>query len=195
MLLARYCGMPAARLEFDYGPQGKPSFSRCSCPIRFNISHSGEIAAYAFTRGCAVGIDVERQRKLPDLEEIAKHYFSPAEYCELMTIPEHERAAAFYACWVRKEAFLKAKGGGLSIPLDSFQVSVAPDRLPAVLSVGGDAREARRWSLHEFMPAAGYSGAVVCEGQRILQVHALRSAREIVEAPTERGCGSRKLDL
>ncbi len=122
MLLGHYCGLPPESLEFDYGPQGKPFLTRCSCQIRFNMSHSGEIAAYAFAWGCDVGVDVEQHRKLPDQEEIAKRYFSPAEYCELMTVPEHERAAAFYACWVRKEAFLKAKGGGLSIGLDSFQV-------------------------------------------------------------------------
>ena len=184
ILLSRYSGLPPESLEFDYGPQGKPFLTRCSCPISFNMSHSGEIAAYGFAWGCALGVDVEQHRDLPDRDEIAKRYFSRSEYCELMTVPERERAGAFYACWVRKEAFLKAKGGGLSIPLDSFQVSAAPDRPPAILSIDGGAREARRWSLHEFFPAAGYSGAVVCDSQRALRVHALRSAGEILEAPT-----------
>jgi 4'-phosphopantetheinyl transferase len=183
MLLAGYCGSPPESLEFACGPQGKPSLAGCASPVDFNVSHSGEIAAYAFTTGCAVGIDVERHRDLPDMEGIAGRYFSRAEFRELMDVPESDREAAFYDCWVRKEAFVKARGGGLSIPLDSFQVSVAPGRPASLLKIAGNDAETRQWSIQEFWSAPGYSGAVAWRNRWAVQIHALRSAREILEPP------------
>jgi 4'-phosphopantetheinyl transferase len=180
--LAGYCGTSAESLAFTYGPNGKPSLAFFDT-IGFNVSHSGEIAAYAFTKGAAVGVDIEQHKDLPEVEKIARRFFSSEEYDELMEIPQTQRREAFFGCWTRKEAYIKARGGGLSIPLDSFQVSVAQGRPAALLAVCGDFEKALQWSLHEFVPAAGYSGAVVCEGRKGLRMHAHRSTCAILEPP------------
>ena len=89
-----------------------------------------------------------------------------------MRFPETARVAAFYDCWSRKEAFIKALGGGLSIPLDSFRVSLAPRRA-ALLEVCGAPAEARAWAIHNFHPLAGFSGALAIRA-RSARVHLRR---------------------
>ena len=126
-LVAGYLGMDAAEVGFIYGPQGKPALATVkTCSLRFNASNSGDLAAYAFTTGCDIGVDVEQHRALADLENIAHRFFSPEETAELLELSAAEKTAAFFRCWTRKEAYIKALGGGLSIPLDSFRVTLRP---------------------------------------------------------------------
>jgi 4'-phosphopantetheinyl transferase len=159
-LLARYVEHSPAELEFEYGPRGKPALrpgsSRGLC---FNVSHSHEMAAYAFARDRQLGIDIELIR--PDFagQEIAERYFSASEVAELTGLPAEVRAQAFFLCWTRKEAYIKALGEGLEIPLKSFAVSLTPGGPDELRSA-----DASRWELHSFEPAPGYAGALVAEG-------------------------------
>ena len=160
-LLSTMVGTPPADLRFSYGPYGKPSLAGDGPGrVEFNASHSGDIFACAVTRDRPLGIDVERSRRLPDYARLAQRFFSAAEYRDLMTLEESLRPAAFYACWSRKEAFIKALGGGLSIPLDSFRVSLTPGRTAALLEVRGEPAEAAAWTIRDFLPDAGYAGAI-----------------------------------
>jgi 4'-phosphopantetheinyl transferase len=163
-LLAGYLGMPPAEVSFVYGPQGKPALASAlhdnAGSLRFNVSNSGDLAAYAFTAGCDIGVDVEQNRPLSDIENIAHRFFSPEETAELLEVPADEKIAAFFRCWTRKEAYIKAMGGGLSIPLDSFRVTLRPGVAARMVSLGGSEEVARGWTLDNFDPAPGYAGAI-----------------------------------
>ncbi len=122
--------------------------------IRFNVSHSHGVALYAVTRGRKVGIDLERIRFDLAVAEIAERFFSRREVATLRTLPTEMQRQAFFRCWTRKEAYIKARGEGLSLPLDQFDVSLAPGEPAAVLSTPRDPSEASRWSLQELFPCA-----------------------------------------
>jgi 4'-phosphopantetheinyl transferase len=166
-LVGRYLDAPPGELRFAYTPYGKPHLAGAfrDSRLRFNLSHSHELALYAFTDGAEVGIDVEHVR--PDMagEEIARRFFSPREVAALFALAPGERDAAFFQCWTRKEAFIKAVGEGLSFPLDQFDVSLGPREPAALLSVRGDAGEAARWSVRDVSPAPDYAAALVSEGR------------------------------
>lgn len=162
-LLAGYLGLDGSEVDFVYGPQGKPALAPTvenACSLRFNASNSGDLAAYAFTTGCDIGVDVEQHRALADLENIAHRFFSPEEAAELLQLSALEKTPAFFRCWTRKEAYIKALGGGLSIPLDSFRVTLRPGVAARMVSLAGEADTARGWTLHDFDPGAGYAGAI-----------------------------------
>ena len=130
-----------------------------SCSLRFNASNSGDLAAYAFTNGCEIGVDIEQHRALRDFENIARRFFSPEETAELLELSAAEKTAGFFNCWTRKEAYIKALGGGLSIPLDSFRVTLGPG-LRRGWYRSMEARRGGRWTLHDFTPAPDYAGAI-----------------------------------
>jgi 4'-phosphopantetheinyl transferase len=159
-LLAAYLGIGPAEVRFEYGPQGKPTLAEAGSALRFNASNSGNLAACAFTTGCEIGVDIEQHRALHDLENIALRFFSSEETADLLEHPEADRISAFFHCWTRKEAYIKARGGGLSIPLDSFRVTLQPGAAARMVSLEGSADEARAWTLHDFDPAPEYSGAI-----------------------------------
>jgi 4'-phosphopantetheinyl transferase len=159
-LLASYLGTQPAAVGFEYGPQGKPTLADSACSLRFNVSNSGDLAAYAFTIGCEIGVDIEQHRPLHDFENIARRFFSPEETAELLELPAAQKTAAFFHCWSRKEAYIKAMGGGLSIPLDSFRVTLQPGVAARMVSLGGSQDAARGWSMHDFDPAPECAGAI-----------------------------------
>jgi 4'-phosphopantetheinyl transferase len=160
-LLGRYLGEAPASLELSYGEHGKPALGgpNAASGLSFNLSHSGGLAVYAFAKGRDLGIDVERIK--PDFvsEDIARRYFSAREVDDLLSLPPEKRPVAFFDCWTRKEAYLKARGAGLQIPLDSFSVSLLPGR-PAGFLGGVESC----WRLAAFHPAEGYPAAVVFDG-------------------------------
>jgi 4'-phosphopantetheinyl transferase len=165
-LLAGYLGRPAGSLRFSYGPHGKPALAPgTDAGVRFNVSHSHGLALYAVARGRDVGVDVERIRPEFAGEPVAQRFFSAAEVRTLQKLPAEKRHEAFFACWARKEAFLKATGRGLRLPLDSFDVSLAPGEPAALLATRPDPAEAGRWSLRALDPGPGYAGAVTVLGQ------------------------------
>jgi 4'-phosphopantetheinyl transferase len=166
-LLGRYLGTDPRVVAFRYETHGKPVLDGepAAHGIRFNVSHSGEMALYALARGREVGVDVEEVRRMEDGLGIAERFFSPAEVAAFRSLPAEIRDDAFFNCWTRKEAYIKAVGEGLSFPLHVFDVSLAPGE-PARLLASRDPRQAERWSLRGLPdPAPGYRAAVVVEGE------------------------------
>ena len=164
-VLAESLDVEAREVTFSYGPNGKPALSgRFERALAFNVSHSHEIALVAVGRDVEIGVDVEAVRAMDDADDIASRFFSPREAAQLRSLPAAERTGAFFACWTRKEAYLKALGSGLAKPLDEFDVTFAPGE-SATLVVHADARETARWSLHALAPAPGYTGALVTEAR------------------------------
>lgn len=160
-LLGSYLMHSPAGLQFGYANRGKPSLQTGtgSSPLQFNLSHSGGLAVYAFSQGRSLGIDVERIRPHLAGEDIARRYFAARELAELQALPPQLRADGFFLCWTRKEAYVKAHGAGLSMPLDSFAVSLTPGRAAELRSV-----DSARWSMHSFEPSTGYVATIVGEG-------------------------------
>lgn len=160
-ILSQYLRRPAAAVEFMYEPEGKPRLRAPDsvCPIRFNVSHSHGLAVFALCCNREIGVDVEAIRAEVTAEEIAERFFSSKELAEFRALPPGQRDEGFFACWTRKEAYVKARGSGLAIPLDSFDVSLTPGMPEELASVDSD-----RWMLHSFRPADGYAGALVAEG-------------------------------
>ncbi len=165
-ILGRYLGTEPSRLQFCYGPHGKPYLAGRfgEGALRFNLAHSHELALYAFTRGREIGVDLEYIRYMPDAEHIAASFFSARENAVLHSLPASQKQEAFFNCWTRKEAYIKAIGNGLGQPLDKFDVSLAPGEPARLLNVEGDTEEASRWSLNALTPTPGYVGALAVEG-------------------------------
>lgn len=165
-ILGLYSNSAPECLSFRYSSHGKPSLALESggTAIRFNISHSHGVALYAVTRAREVGIDIEFLRSDLEGERIAERFFSQREIATLRALPRDLRESAFFRCWTRKEAYIKAKGEGLSLPLDQFDVSLTPGEPAALLSTQRDPDEARRWSLQDLTPAPGYAAALAVEG-------------------------------
>jgi 4'-phosphopantetheinyl transferase len=166
-LLGRYLGAPPGSVRFAYNAYGKPVLAGefGAKNLRFNLSHSDGIVLYAIGRGREVGIDVERIRPEFAEEEIAERFFSPREVARLRSLPVPLQPMAFFHCWTRKEAFIKARGEGMTRPLDQFDVSLLPGEPARLLSTQWDPQEALRWTLHELAIAPGYVGAVAVEGR------------------------------
>jgi 4'-phosphopantetheinyl transferase len=163
-LLARYTSVDPRDIEFTTGPYGKPSLSPVcgDVSLQFNMSHTGGLAVYAVTRNRRIGVDVERvDREIRDRDTIAADYFSPAEAEVYGTLPEEEKVEGFFNCWTRKESYLKAKGDGLSSPLDSFEVTLRPGD-PARLLVVQEGR-AEDWSMVALEPVDDYIAAITAE--------------------------------
>jgi len=163
-LLGGYLGLAPRSVAFTYQLHGKPALDGVHAALGFNLSHSGEVAVVAAGWDRAVGVDVELHRPLPDLAGLAARSFAPGERAVLDALPETDRPAAFFRCWTRKEAFIKATGQGLAQPLDAFVVSLAPDEPARFLDIDGDPGALARWTLHDLHPRVGYAGALVVEG-------------------------------
>ncbi len=164
-LLGQYLTIPPGELRFSYSAFGRPSVADINTPegFDFNISHSGGVALMAFSMGRQVGIDVENVRRDFGTAEIAERFFSVAERAALQQLPEEERHTAFFRCWTRKEAFIKALGEGLSHPLDQFDVSLDPDTPAALLATRPDATEVQRWELYDIQIPGDYVAALALE--------------------------------
>ncbi len=165
-ILGCYLNRQPECLVFCYGAHGKPALAGDADldAIRFNVSHSHEVALYAVTRDREVGIDLERIRFDLAVMEIAERFFSLQEVAALRTLPTDAQRQAFFRCWTRKEAYIKARGEGLSRPLDQFDVSLAPGEPAAVLGTSQDPSEASRWSLRELPLDPDYAAALAVEG-------------------------------
>jgi 4'-phosphopantetheinyl transferase len=165
MLLAHCLGATPESLQFIYNEFGKPALAPGPFPhLHFNISHSGEWILIALSFGRILGVDVERKRDDMATAEIAARFFSPAECGTLATLPQAQRCAAFFACWTRKEAYLKARGDGLSLPLDQFDVAFAPGVEPRLVATRHDPAEVDRWKLAALEIGRGHAAALAVEG-------------------------------
>ena len=151
-------------LRFDEGEHGKPFLTgaHAQSGVEFNVSHSGDVFLYAVSRGRVVGVDVERQKEGLDVEAIARRYFAPEEARRLLEqAPPEERVPNFYRCWTRKEAYLKARGTGLTTKLDAFEVTFLPGVPPAMLRTEIDGDNARDWDVFDVPVPDGYVAALV----------------------------------
>ncbi|HEY6397456.1 MAG TPA: 4'-phosphopantetheinyl transferase superfamily protein, partial [Solirubrobacteraceae bacterium] len=159
-LLARYLDAQPAALRFEYGEFDKPALAGGS-DLYFNLAHSDGVVLYAITRAAEVGIDVEVEELRPRDERLAERFFSPSEAAMLRSLPRSERPRAFLRCWTRKEAFLKARGDGLQLALDAFDVSLAPGQPVAVTRTEWSTSEPTEWSLTDLSDEhAGYIAAL-----------------------------------
>jgi 4'-phosphopantetheinyl transferase len=165
-ILARCTSTKAEQLCFEYSTFGKPRLAAGSTeiPLQFNVSHSSDLILIVLTIGRAVGIDVERTRTDLDVERIAASFFSPHERLALLSLPAQSRFDAFFDCWTRKEAYIKAVGDGLSLPLDQFDVCFLPGQEPRLLATRPDPAEARRWVIQALDVGPCYRAAVAVEG-------------------------------
>jgi 4'-phosphopantetheinyl transferase len=159
ILLGHYLDCPPNEIEILYGSKGKPAL-RQETRIRFNTSHSGQMALHAFTCNCELGVDVEELRELDDPEAIATRFFSSAEISELLSLRPDDRGLAFLRCWTRKEAYIKSIGDGLAIPLNHFQVTFLPGVPARFVQVTSNMGTANDWTLSDLELAAGYVGAL-----------------------------------
>lgn len=161
-IICYYTGEEPCRLKFHHGHRGKPYLKESfgSDTLQFNLAHSNEIVLYAFTCNREIGIDLEYIRDMPDAEQIALNTYSPLEYKRLQSLPKCQKQVAFFNCWVRKEAYIKAIGDGLYYALDRFDVSLAPGEPARLLSVEGDKEKASCWSLTAIEPQEGYIAAL-----------------------------------
>ncbi len=166
-LLGRYLQTQPGQISFVYNAFGKPDLSpEFGNRLKFNLSHSAGLALIAIATASNVGVDLEYIRAQSDYA-IARRFFSTAEVDYLSALPSHIYAEAFFSCWTKKEAYLKACGEGLAVPLNNFSVPLTTDpaHAPVDLYVASkDIVPAKRWSLYALRPAPGYTGALVIEG-------------------------------
>ena len=180
-LVGRYLQTPPGQINFVYNAFGKPDLGpEFASGLKFNLSHSGPpaplprrgprsagLALIAIAADSSVGVDLEYIRAQSDYADIARHFFSAAEVDDLIALPSHLHAEAFFSCWTKKEAYLKACGEGFSVPLNGFSVPLTSDpaHTPIDLHVASkDIVPAKRWSLYTLRPAPGYAGALAIEG-------------------------------
>lgn len=164
-ILSRYLDEQPGEIRFAYGSYGKPFLSnRYGGSLHFNLSHSHGLALFAIAEGREVGVDLELVRVDFEHLEIARRFFSSYEVETLEALPAETRTQAFYDCWTRKEAYIKARGEGLFYPLDEFDVNFRPGEKAALLRTRSEPSEASRWSMYELSPAPGYKAALVAEG-------------------------------
>jgi 4'-phosphopantetheinyl transferase len=167
ILLGRRLETNPETLRFDYNAYGKPALAAdlAHSRLQFNLSHSGELVLVAITLDRAIGVDVERIRTDVPAGQIAARFFSANEQSAFATCAASMQHDAFFACWTRKEAYLKARGDGLNLPLDQFDVEFLPGRAPRLVETRHDPGDAGRWSLRELPVSRDYKAALAVEGE------------------------------
>jgi 4'-phosphopantetheinyl transferase len=162
-ILSGYLNLDPRKLEFSYNARGKPSIMLNDQfhPLRFNLSHSGELALCAVTYDLDLGIDVEKICNDFSISEIAEYIFSPAEAQIFQALPSEQRQEAFFRCWTRKEAYIKAIGGSLGKDSHSFEVPVSQLESAGVLSINSNKHQEADWVIHDLKVEAGYIGSLV----------------------------------
>jgi 4'-phosphopantetheinyl transferase len=166
-VLAHLLGLEPSDLHFEAGPHGKPGLTgrAAGSGLHFNLSHSADRGLIGWAWERQIGVDIERWRALHDEAALVRRFFSPAEVAAYEGLPPATRPVGFFHCWTRKEAYVKAVGRGLGLPLDSFDVSVDPAEPARLLRPSAAHDDGRRWALGAVALQEGWSGAVVVEGE------------------------------
>ena len=164
LLLGRYAALAPEKLRFQEGPNGKPYLKGEGADLCFNLSHADDLALLAVARRRELGVDVERISPGACDEELVARLFAAGEIRTLHSLPQQQRPAAFFRCWTRKEAFVKALGRGLSLDLKAFEVSLAPDQPPTILYADGANIDPEHWRMCDVDPGPSYTAALCCEG-------------------------------
>lgn len=169
MVLGRYLGRPPGSIRLGRSSIGKPFLDEPGgSALQFNLSHSEDLALIAVASGRCVGVDIERIQIDRVSDEIAERFFSRQEASALRALPLERRRVAFFSCWTRKEAYLKGRGVGLSVPLASFSVSLAPGELATLLRSESGEEELSCWCVRDLPVPPGYAAAVAAEGREWL---------------------------
>jgi 4'-phosphopantetheinyl transferase len=165
LLLSDYLAVHAAEIRFKYLKGGKPQLAVEQNPdtLQFNISHSAGVALIAVGCKHRLGVDIEKIRSEVDTLALAQRFFSVREREGLRAFSDSLRTSAFFACWTRKEAFLKATGDGLSFSLSDFSVTTHPDHDPTVEDIKGNKNAGTKWSLADIFVGDGYCAALAVE--------------------------------
>lgn len=194
-LLGGYLGIAATDLRMGVAHGGKPFLKGSTADLRFNHSKSGDLAVFAFSLGRELGVDIEAIRAVLDMERVAMRCFACEETNDFLELPRAQRTRAFLAAWTRKEAYVKAIGEGLRVPLDEICVTLRPEDPPRIVHIGGYRSTARRWRIHSFELSERFLGALAYRGSELdVQVFPTRAASEILNGETERrGAGPPKL--
>jgi len=163
--LTGYIAIPAAEIRFEYLASGKPQLAGEQNPrgLQFNVSHSANMALIAVGSEHRLGVDIEKIRGDVDTTALAERFFSLRERAGLQALPEHLRVPGFFACWTRKEAFLKATGEGFSFPLEDFSVTTHPDLDPELEEIKGSADAGIQWFLADLRVVEGFRATVARE--------------------------------
>lgn len=166
MLLSKYINQDYSSIDFNFNEYGKPELPEVINPknIKFNVSHSENLVLIGFIPNVSLGVDIEYILPNSDLIEIASKYFSSKEIDSLIRFPGEKRTEAFFNCWTRKEAFIKAVGEGLSYPLDKFSVSLN-DEFDVEITIENNQQESSQWKLISFQPEERFAGAFAVKGQ------------------------------
>ncbi len=166
-LLGSLLDTPPQTLELLTGEKGKPTLTQLwhGHQVEFNLSHSGGLLLIAVALDLPLGIDVEQLRPNRPWQGIARRFFHPAEYAAIRALPTPKQEQAFYTCWCRKEAYLKAMGGGIALGLGNFQVSVEPDVPPHLIASTLEPGASERWSLHDLWPDTDYQASLAITGE------------------------------
>jgi 4'-phosphopantetheinyl transferase len=163
-ILSHYLDTPPQNLEFSYGPFGKPELKGrvARKHLRFNISHSHGLALYAITNNREIGVDLELIREESGSLDIADRFFSPQEILSLRELPREVQSTAFFNCWTRKEAYLKARGVGIPYRMERFTLGLAPGEPAVFRSSEEHPGEVSTWFLMELPVSESYASALVC---------------------------------
>lgn len=148
-ILSAYLACEPDRIVYEFGSNGKPALPDSS--LHFNLSHSRDVALLGIARK-PVGLDIEHSVPINDLRLVAKHHFTHDEQADLFSLPPAQRTDAFYRCWTRKEAFIKAHGDGLQLPLDRFAVTLLPSQPARFRRIELPGHDAKKWSLYNVEP-------------------------------------------
>jgi 4'-phosphopantetheinyl transferase len=163
-VLSHYLDCDPGAIRFSYGPQGKPDLADDSgTGLSFNLSHTDGLAVLAISCHRQIGVDIEPMKAATDLLDLARGTFSANEYQQMTRLSGPGQVAAFYACWTRKEAFLKGLGTGLAQDLAGFEVSLLPGEPARVVACEWSPELCQSWRLHTFDPGDGYAGALAYE--------------------------------
>lgn len=164
-LLAEYLTIPAAEIRFEYLTSGKPQLApeQNLRALQFNVSHSANMALIAVGSEHRLGVDIEKIRDEVDTTALAERFFSLRERAGLQALSDHLRVPGFFACWTRKEAFLKATGEGFSFPLEDFSVTTHPDLDPEIEEIKGSTDEGKQWFLTDLSVVDGFRATVARE--------------------------------
>jgi 4'-phosphopantetheinyl transferase len=166
-LLGRYTGR--TDVMFTCNHYGKPALDDRS--VHFNVAHSRDLALFGFAFEHEIGVDVEWIRPDFATTDVAQRFFAPDEAAALAGLPQPARVQGFFSCWTRKEAYLKARGMGLSLGLHSFAVTFAPTDPAALIRVDDDPSAPARWTISDLATTEGYAAAVALEARGLALRH------------------------
>jgi 4'-phosphopantetheinyl transferase len=166
-ILASYAGTRAVDIAFGTGAQGKPFLRQrdgAASPLEFSVSDAGEQVLVAVAMQRPIGVDIEAIRQIEDADGIIEQHFSALERATYRRLPPEQRLVAFFTAWTRKEAYVKAVGYGLHLPLNSFSVAIDPVDPARLIEIDGDPIKAAEWTLLPVKVPNGHVGAVVVRG-------------------------------